>query len=82
MRLSATQYLVLVTVIILVFSTDLLVGKRNRDRHGAGNGAKDKPKQEGTCVNGYCLDPAYNKLELPPTKPSKVRINLEVNIQR
>ena len=80
MGLSATQYLILITVIILAFATDLLVGKRNRDRHGAGNGAKDKKNvQEDICVSGYCLDPTYNKLELPATKPSHVRINLEVN---
>ena len=67
-------------MIILAFATDFLVGRRqNRDRHGNGNGAKDKLKvAEDTCVNGYCLDPTYNKLELPSTKKSHVRINLEV----
>ena len=80
MGLSAMQYLILVAVIILVFATDLLVGKRNKDRHGGGNGAKDKKgAQEDTCVSGYCIDPTYNKLELPSTKPSHVRINLEVS---
>jgi hypothetical protein len=80
MRLLAIQYLILIAVIILIFATDLLVGKRNRDRHNAGNGAKDKKTvAEDTCVNGYCLDPTYNKLELPPTQPSNVKINLEVN---
>ena len=79
MGLSAMQYLILIAVIILVFATDLLVGKRNKDRHGGGNGAKDKKAaQEDTCVSGYCIDPTYNKLELPSTKPSHVRINLEV----
>ena len=37
-----------------------------------------KSKGEDTCVSGYCLDPTYNKLELPSSKPSHVRINLEV----
>ena len=79
MGLSAPQYFILLSVIILAFATDFLVGKRNRDRHGNGNGAKDKLKvAEDTCVNGYCLDPTYNKLELPSTKKSHVRINLEV----
>ena len=79
MGLSAIQYLILLAVIILIFATDLLVGKRNRDRHGTGNGAKDKKiAAEDTCVNGYCIDPSYNKLELPPKQPSRVRINLEV----
>ena len=81
MGLSAIQYLILIAVIILVFATDLLVGKRNKDRHGGGNGAKDKKgAQEDTCVSGYCIDPTYNKLELPSTKPSHVRINLEVTM--
>ena len=80
MGLSAIQYLILLAVIILIFATDLLVGKRNRDRHGGGNGAKDKKNvAEDTCVNGYCIDPTYNKLELPSKQPSHVRINLEVN---
>ena len=79
MGLSSTQYLILLAVIILTFATDLLVGKRNRDRHGSGNGAKDKKTAEDTCVNGYCIDPTYNKLELPSKQPSHVRINLEVN---
>ena len=79
MGLSATQYLILLAVIILTFATDLLVGKRNRDRHEARNGAKDKKTAEDTCVNGYCIDPTYNKLELPSKQPSHVRINLEVN---
>ena len=80
MGLSAIQYLILLAVIILIFATDLLVGKRNRDRHGAGNGAKDKKNVvEDTCVNGYCIAPDYNKLELPPSQPSNVKINLEVN---
>ena len=37
-----------------------------------------RSKVEDTCVSGYCLDPTYNKLELPSSKPSHVRINLEV----
>ena len=82
MGLSALQYLIMTAVIVLVFATDMLVGKRNRDRHGAGNGAKDrKIVEEDTCVNGYCISPSYNKLELPSSKPSHVRINLEVGIQ-
>ena len=79
MGLSIIQYVILIAVIILVFATDMLVGKRNRDRHANKDGAKDKKViQEDTCVSGYCIDHTYNKLELPATKPSHVRINLEV----
>ena len=89
--LSASQYFILLSVIILAFATDFFVaGKRNRERHerdrnsgnNGGNGAKDKKNvAEDTCVNGYCIDPLYNKLELPSTKTSHVRINLEVSMR-
>ena len=80
MGLSIIQYVIFIAVIILVFATDMLVGKRNRDRHANKDGAKDKKViQEDTCVSGYCIDHTYNKLELPATKPSHVRINLEVS---
>ena len=31
------------------------------------------------CVNGYCIDRKYNKLELPSAGKTHVRMNLEVS---
>ena len=71
--------LCLITMIIVLDCPIVLSGKRSK---GKGDGAhkilKDRIKGEDTCVSGYCLDPTYNKLELPSSKPSHVRINLEV----
>ena len=68
-----------ITMIIVLDSPIVLSGKRGK---GQGDGAhktlKDRIKGEDTCVSGYCLDPTYNKLELPSSRPSHVRINLEV----
>ena len=33
------------------------------------------------CVNGYCIDRKYNKLELPSAGKTHVRMNLEVSLR-
>ena len=33
------------------------------------------------CVNGYCIDRKYNKLELPTAGKTHVKMNLEVRSQ-
>lgn len=60
-------------VTILALAPDMMASKRNKNRH------PEKEEPEDTCVNRFCLDPAYNKLELPETKKTHVRMNLEVN---
>ena len=66
-------------MIIVMDSPTVLSGKRSKNQgDGAHKTLKDRIKGEDTCVSGYCLDPTYNKLELPSSKPSHVRINLEV----
>ena len=66
-------------MIIVMDSPTVFSGKRSKNQgDGAHKTLKDRIKGEDTCVSGYCLDPTYNKLELPSSKPSHVRINLEV----
>ena len=69
-----------ISVIFLAFAIAPLDGKRNRDRrnNGENSGNDRKTKKEDTCVMGYCLDPMYNKLELPTSDKTHVRMNLEV----
>ena len=86
MGLSAKQHLILIIAIIFDFPSEMGAVPRvtgsNRDRHGSVAKQNKNKAPKDTCVSGYCLDPAYNKLELPPTMPAHVRINLEVNVQR
>ena len=66
-------------MIIVMDSPTVFSGKRSKNQgDGAHKTLKDRIKGEDTCVSGYCLDPTYNQLELPSSKPSHVRINLEV----
>ena len=70
---------VLLTVVLLVvaFTPDLLLGKRNRERHNraATSGEKKLPEK---CVSGYCLPSDYNPLDLPSSDKQDVKMNLEV----
>ena len=77
--MSTKSVLCFITMIIVMDSPTVLSGKRSKNQgDGAHKTLKDRIKGEDTCVSGYCLDPTYNKLELPSSKPSHVRINLEV----
>ena len=77
----ASKYLIFVNLIIFAFSIGRIIGRRDGDGRETGMVSMDNlMTAKGTCVNGYCLDPSYKKLELPPTSPAQVRINLEVNL--
>ena len=52
---------------------------------GGGGGGTGEPGEEEIdmnenvhCVNGYCIDRKYNKLELPTAGKTHVKMNLEV----
>ena len=75
----AKKYLPCITIVILIANVNLFHGKRFRVRD------KDENKSKGVsntrsdiCISGHCIDSTYNKLELPSSKPSHIRLNLEV----
>lgn len=80
MNYLEAKYMFWVVLIILVMESPNVVSrKKSKNQDDATHQSqKDRSKGEDTCVSGYCLDPTYNKLELPSSKPSHVRINLEV----
>ena len=66
-------------VILGVFTIGVSIAKRNENVHINEDDSHDiDDASEETCVSGYCIDPTYDKLELPSTKPSHIRMNLEV----
>ena len=73
------KYLMIKAVVLGVFTIGVLMAKRNENPHINEDDLHDiDDASEWTCVSGYCIDPTYDKLELPSTKPSHIRMNLEV----
>ena len=78
-RLYKQFILWIISIIVIIENSIVMSGKGRKIQDDNSNKSwKDSIKGEPTCVSGYCLDPTYNKLELPSSKPSHVRINLEV----
>ena len=73
----------MISVIVLAFEVGDGKRRDHKDQQQNRNnlGTKNNKKGEDTCVSGYCLDPTYNKLELPSSEKNHVRINLEVSLQ-
>ena len=77
--ISLMKYFIPIIVTFYVMSIDPSMSKLTNKRHRSVDRDENKnDDDEKTCVSGYCIDPTYNKLELPPSMPSNVRMNLEV----
>ena len=64
---------------MLITGINLVFGKRMRGRDKYENKSKHVSMiAEDTCISEHCIESTYNKLELPPSHPSHVRLNLEV----
>ena len=76
---DAKKILPCLTIIALATQIKLLLGKRVRGRYKEENKSKHVSKiGEDICISDHCIESTYNKLELPPSHPSHVRLNLEV----
>ena len=79
MMVLGYKYLMFKAVIFGVFTIGASIAMRNENVHLNEDDSHDiDDASEETCVSGYCIDPTYDKLELPSTKPSHIRMNLEV----
>ena len=79
MMVLGYKYLMIKAVILGVFTIGVSIAKRNENVHLNEDDSHDiDDASEEACVSGYCIDPTYDKLELPSTKPSHIRMNLEV----
>ena len=78
---EAMKFLPWLSIMVLMTRMNFVIGKRVRGRE---NNRENKYKHvsniggEDTCISGHCIESTYNKLELPPSHPSHVRLNLEV----
>ena len=79
MDISVKQYSAIKAVILIIFAIDVSLAKRNgEDQLRGTNYDSIDDFSEETCVSGYCIDPSYDKMEFPSSKPSHIRMNLEV----
>ena len=79
MMVLGYKYLMIKAVILGVFTIGVSTAKQNENIQLNEDDSHDiDDASEETCVSGYCIDPKYDKLELPSTKPSHIRMNLEV----
>ena len=79
MMVLGYKSLMIKAVVLGVFTIGVSIAKRNENLHISEDDLHDiDDASEWTCVSGYCIDPTYDKLELPSTKPSHIRMNLEV----
>ena len=79
MMVLGYKYLMIKAVILGVFAIGVSTAKQNENVQLNEDDSHDiDDASEETCVSGYCIDPTYDKLELPSTKPSHIRMNLEV----
>ncbi len=88
--MNLTVFTALLFLIVLWSAEDVL-GKRNKERHSRDSNSKggkkgekgggEEEEKEAMCVMGYCLPQNYNRLELPTDKARvDIKMNLEVSI--
>ena len=76
---DAMKFVPFLTILILITGINLVFGKHVRGRDNEKNKSKHISLiDEDVCISGHCIESTYNKLELPPSQPSHVRLNLEV----
>ena len=79
MMVLGYKNLMIKAIILGILAIGESIAKRNENLHLSEDDSNDiDDASEETCVSGYCIDPTYDKLELPSTKPSHIRMNLEV----
>ena len=79
MMVLGYKHLMIKAVVLGIFIIGVSMAKWNENLHINEADLHDiDDASEWTCVSGYCIDPTYDKLELPSTKPSHIRMNLEV----
>ena len=86
MRLDQIEGWTFIILVLLVWTPDLLWGKRNRHRREQKemtNAEKEaineaNRKNHELCVAGFCLPTSYIKLNLPSSERQHIKMNLEV----
>jgi len=87
MRLDQIEGWTFIILVLLVWTPDLLWGKRNRHRREGKkemtNAEKEaineaNRKNHELCVAGFCLPTSYIKLNLPSSERQHIKMNLEV----
>ena len=74
------KWILLCATILASDASDASSSSRRHRREGEAKEVPKKKKRDDICVFGYCLDAAYNSLELPTkVKATHVQTSLEVS---